>query len=163
MLGVLHSLLPPANLNPPSRTLLLHLLVAAALTSHGPPSTLILTLLPHQQVEAGQEEKESLMTLMKAPTKPAIVLKKRSLGTAKKLARQSIFCSSQHAKNYAQTITPFGDHHVHPVQQNTNNQERKRKRARSGNSSQQTDLKSPPTEHNLTLHPSLSQVEDQGQ
>ncbi|CAJ1070380.1 Hypothetical predicted protein [Xyrichtys novacula] len=58
---------------------------------------------------------------------------------AKIPACQSTSCSSQHATDIAQTITPLKDHHVHPVQQNTDTQERKRKRARSGNGFQQTD------------------------
>ncbi|CAJ1048707.1 homeodomain-interacting protein kinase 1-like isoform X1 [Xyrichtys novacula] len=150
---------PQANLNPPSRAILLLLLVAAAAkTGYSPPSTLILTLLPHQQVETRKGEKESLRRLMEALTKPASLQKKS--GHSETPACQSTSCSSQSAADVTQTVTPLRDHPIYPPQQNTKTQEREKKKKMV---LKKSDQESPQTDHNTTLYPSLSQAEDQGQ
>ncbi|CAJ1083803.1 homeodomain-interacting protein kinase 1-like isoform X1 [Xyrichtys novacula] len=85
--------------------------------------------------------------------------KKVKSGHSKTPACQFTSCSSQHAVDITQKSTP--NHPDHPPVLTTNTQERTRKRARSGNGSQQSDPEKPETDHrNKTLRLNLSPAED---
>ncbi|CAJ1048561.1 homeodomain-interacting protein kinase 1-like isoform X2 [Xyrichtys novacula] len=85
--------------------------------------------------------------------------KKVKSGPSETPACQFTSCSSQHAADITQKSTP--NHPDHPPLLTTNTQERTRKRARSGDGSQQSDTETPETDHrNKTLHLSLGLAGD---